>query len=122
MACSQMTVRLAIAIAACVGPSGTLLAQNYQYQTPGYTAPTTDTPGNDTLDPFVATTQDAPPLVPDPTFRDRLLKLNGGAPATKTNPGFTTSDTTSSYSTSASPGSVTGNTTSSYSTVPDPGR
>jgi hypothetical protein len=70
----------------------------------------------------MATPEQAPPLVPEPTFRDRLLKLNGNAPATKTSPGTTTSDTTSSYSTSNPTGSMTGDTTSSYSTVPDPGR
>jgi hypothetical protein len=126
MACSKMTIRLTIAIAACVGTPGTLLAQQHQYQTPGYTAPTTDAPDNDTFEPLNAAPQPDPATVPDLTFRDRLQKLNNVGPATNARPGFTTSDTTSSYSTSEAPsdasGNTTRNTTSSYTTTPDPAR
>ena len=149
----QMSVRKAIVIAACVCTPGSLMAQQYQYQTPGYVAPTPPgiaapapdgpgIPGIDMVDPMVPTP--APDPVPDVSFRDRLQRLYNGAPAVKIQPGYSTSDTTSSYSTSAAPdnanagnttggttssyttsvlpGSTTRNTTNSYSTVPDPPR
>jgi hypothetical protein len=136
MAGSQTTVHLVIALGACICAPATVLAQHYQYQRPGYNqyqtpGYTTGAPAIDTWGPTTAITpqlvptvpaipQPDPPAVPDATFRDRLLRLNSAAPATKTQPGFTTSDTTSSYSTSGAAGNTTRDTTSSYSTMPDP--
>jgi hypothetical protein len=123
MARRQRTIRLAFAIAACVGVPGTLLAAQDKYQTPGYAAPAPapDDLGNDTMLPMIVTPDPDPPAVPPITFGDRLQKLKNVAPVTNAQPGPVTSDTTSSYSTSTLPGSTARDTTSSYTTSISPG-
>jgi hypothetical protein len=117
------------------------------YQTPGYAvpppdAPATNTPGlafpqpqadvpaNDVLGlvnpkpQANAPANDVPPAnpfaKPEVSFRDRLMQLNNVGPTVQMRPGFTTSDTTSSYSTSAGQGFTTQNTTPSFTTGPNP--
>jgi len=57
---------------------------------------------------------------PELSFRDRLKLLDTVGAATQMQPGFTTKDTTSSYSASAGPSFTTQNTTSSFTAGPAP--
>jgi hypothetical protein len=118
MGSSRVTVGLMIAIAGCIGMPGTLLAADYQVQAPGYAAPDQNGPWTPIPDLAVPKLQAEPPA-PELSFRDRLKQLDNAGAAVPMQPGFTTRDTTSSYSASAGPGFTTQNTTSSFTTGPD---
>jgi hypothetical protein len=61
------------------------------------------------------------PAKPELSFRDRLMQLDNVGPTIQIAPGFTTKDSTPSYSTSAGIPYTTHDTTSSYSTSAGPG-
>jgi hypothetical protein len=124
MGSSRVTVGLMIAIAGCIGAPGTLMAADNQEQAPGYAAPDPNEPWTPIPDlavpkPQVDPATPATQATPELSFRDRLMQLDNVGAAVPMQPGFTTRDTTSSYSASAGPGIVTQNTTSSFTTGPD---
>src|SRR5690349_14101866 len=111
MGCSRVTVGLMIAVAWSIAAPGTLLADDYQ--TPGYAAPAPRAPGTGVPDltipkpqadgpapgmgiPDLATAKPQADAAakPEPTFRDRLMQLDGVGPTAQIQPqpGFTTRD------------------------------
>jgi hypothetical protein len=142
MGTSRVTVGLMIAITGCIGaPDSLFAADAEQQQAPGYAAPDPNGPWTPIPDLAVPKPQADPPATqamqnlqtmqtlqamqplqatPELSFRDRLKLLDTVGAATQMQPGFTTKDTTSSYSASAGPSFTTQNTTSSFTAGPAP--
>ena len=119
---SRVTVGLMIAIAGCIGAPEALFAADNQVQIPGYAVPDPNGPWTPIPDLAVPKPQADPPTTqatPDLSFRDRLMQLNNTGAAAPMQPGFTTRDTTSSYSASTGLSFTTQNTTSSFTTGTD---
>jgi hypothetical protein len=117
----QVTARLMFTIAGCIALPAALQAavDDNQYDTPLYPAPPTDALSTEIPGPQMNTPQPDPkPPTPEVSFGTLLQRLDNNAVPKQ--PGYSTGDSTKSFSTN--PGSTTLDTTHSFTTgVKPPG-